>query len=129
MLKNYLLIALRSLSKQKSFSLINIIGLSVGMAAFLLIALFIQDELSYEYFHTKANRIYRLSPPNYARTAPLLAPTVKTEFPEVESAIRLKGFGGIVKYGDISYAENNLAFASQDIINMFSAICLASSFP
>ena len=120
MLKNYIRVALRNLTKNKSFSLINIAGLSVGMAAFLLIALFVRDELSYENFHQKAERIYRLSPPNYARTAPLLSPTIKSEFPGIESAIRLKRFGGIIQQGDISYQEGNLAFANQDILNMFT---------
>lgn len=120
MLKNYIRVALRNLFRNKSFSVINIAGLAVGMAAFLLIALFIQDEWSYDHFHQKAERIYRLSPPAYARTAPLLAPTVKADFPEVESAIRLNRFGGIVKQGELSFSEENLAYASQDILNMFS---------
>lgn len=114
------MIALRNLLRNKSFSIINIAGLSVGMAAFLLIALFIEDELSYENFHHKVERIYRLAPPNYARTAPLLSPTIKAEFPEVESAVRLKRYGGIIKQGNLSFSEDDLVFASQDILNMFS---------
>ncbi len=120
MLKNYYRIALRSLRRNQTFSIINIAGLSVGLAAFLLIALFVKEELSYDKFHQKADRIYRLSPPDYARTAPLLQPTIKADFPEVESAIRLKRFGGIVKQGTISYTEGDAGFASQDILNMFS---------
>lgn len=58
MFKNHTRIALRNLYRNKSFSFINIAGLSVGMAAFLLIAVFIQDELSYEKFHQKAERIF-----------------------------------------------------------------------
>ena len=120
MFKNYLLIAFRNLVRNKSYSIINIAGLSVGIAAFLLIALFIQDELGYENFHQKADRIYRLSPPDYARTAPRLSPTIKAEFPEVESAVRLKTYSGIIKQGDISHAEEDLVFAGQDVLNIFS---------
>ena len=60
MLKNYLVIALRNLRKHKGFSVINIAGLAIGMACCLLILLFVVDELSYDSFHEKANRIYRI---------------------------------------------------------------------
>ena len=120
MLKNYLLIAFRTLIKNQTYSFINIIGLGVGWACFLLIALFVQNELKYEQFHEKANQIYRLSPPNYARTAPLLAPTVKQALPEIEKAVRLKKFGGVMRYEDQIYTEKGLCFAAQDFLEMFS---------
>ncbi len=60
MLKNYLKIAFRNLWKHRVFSLINIMGLTVGMAACFLIFLYVRFELSYDNFHTKADRIYRL---------------------------------------------------------------------
>ena len=60
MLKNYLTIAFRNLRKQGFYSLINIFGLAVGVAACLVIVLFIIDELSYDKFNSKADRIYRL---------------------------------------------------------------------
>ncbi len=60
MLRNYLLIAVRNLFRQKFHSLINILGLSVGIAATLLILLWVQDELSYDRFHDHADRLYQV---------------------------------------------------------------------
>ncbi len=61
MLKNYLKIAIRNLLKNKGYSLINIFGLAIGMTCCVLILLFVQDELSYDAFHTKRDRLYRLN--------------------------------------------------------------------
>jgi putative ABC transport system permease protein len=60
MIKNYLKIAFRNLWRHKIFSLINIMGLAVGMTACFLIFLYVRFELSYDSFHNKANRIYRI---------------------------------------------------------------------
>ena len=60
MLRNYLKIAWRNLIRNKFYSLINILGLSTGIACFMLVALFIQDELVYDQFHSKKDRIYRI---------------------------------------------------------------------
>ena len=61
MIKNYLKVALRSLIKQKAYSAINILGLSIGIASCLLIVLFVTDEFSYDKFNTKADRIYKMT--------------------------------------------------------------------
>jgi hypothetical protein len=61
MFKNYLKIAVRSLFKHKVFSLINVLGLAVGIAASVLIYLFVRDELGYDRYHANAGRIYRLT--------------------------------------------------------------------
>ena len=60
MFRNYLLIAIRNLLKHKAYSSINVLGLAVGMACCALILLFVEDELSYERHHEKADRIYRV---------------------------------------------------------------------
>ena len=61
MLKNYIKIAFRNLWRHKGFSLINIVGLAVGMTAFLLILMYVTFELSYDKFHTKGDQVYRLN--------------------------------------------------------------------
>ena len=83
MLRNYFATAVRNLSRNKIYSLINITGLAIGLASFILISLFVLDELSYENFHENADRVYRVSPADYVRTAPLLAQTLKQDFPEI----------------------------------------------
>ena len=60
MFRNYLLIAIRNLIRQKGFSAINIIGLGVGMACFILIMLWVRHEVSYDRFNEKADRLFRL---------------------------------------------------------------------
>jgi putative ABC transport system permease protein len=59
MLKNYLKITLRNILKYKGYSIINILGLAIGMAACILILIYVQDELSYDNFHKDADRIFR----------------------------------------------------------------------
>jgi putative ABC transport system permease protein len=90
MLRNYLKIALRTLNRHRAYAFINLAGLAVGLAACLLIFLFVRDELSYDRFHDKADRIYRVvSYGKQLSTSALLAPSLVANFPEVESAVRL----------------------------------------
>lgn len=97
MFKNYLKIALRNLLKHKGYSLINILGLAIGITCCLLIMLFVADELSYDRFHEKADSIYRL---NWdfkwsnqegvgPGTPPPLAAALVNEIPEIEAATRI----------------------------------------
>lgn len=60
MIKNYLVIAFRNLLRQKAYSAINIVGLAIGMACCILIVQYIRFEMSYDQFHSKADRIYRV---------------------------------------------------------------------
>ena len=83
MLRNYLKIALRTLRRRRSYAALNVGGLAVGLAAVLLIGLWVQDELSYDDFHEKSDRTYRVlrefNIPDLkgtiSGTPPLLAPT------------------------------------------------------
>ena len=82
MLKNYLKIALRNIRRHKGYSFINIAGLAIGMAACILILLWVQDELSYDRFHKKSNHLYRVfaeftyANENWAVTPIPLAPAI-----------------------------------------------------
>ncbi|MFT4759818.1 MAG: putative ABC transport system permease protein [Saprospiraceae bacterium] len=97
MLKNHLTIAIRNLFKNKLFSAINILGLSLGMACCFLIVLFLQHEFSYDNFHTKADRIYRLNyGADFARDGmiiascpPVLAPLLAENVSEIEKTARM----------------------------------------
>ena len=99
MIKNYLRIAWRNTKRHRGFSLINIVGLAIGMACSILILVWIQDELSFDRFHEKRDRIYRIIVENEqgfkaAGTCPIpLAPLLKERYPEVlESARFCNGF-------------------------------------
>ena len=97
MIKNYLKIAFRNLWRHRVFSLLNITGLTVGMVAFFLIFLYVHFELSYDSFHSKADRIYRIvcdikTPTetlHFSVPAWAVVPHVPAEFQEVESAVRV----------------------------------------
>jgi len=90
MFKNYLKIAIRNISRHKTFSLINISGLAIGLACTILILLWVQDELSYDSFHKNADHIYFLARGDSEKIGPftskLLAPALKAELPEVINA-------------------------------------------
>lgn len=130
MLKNYLKIAYRNLVKNKVFSLINILGLAIGMAACLLILQYVRFELSYDDFHEKADRIYRLQldriyPDRLDQSAGLAAaagPTLKEDFPEVEAYTKLWNIFGnnVLSYDEKKFKENQLYFADSSFLHIFS---------
>src|SRR5690349_9156968 len=99
MFRNYFKIALRSILRHKAIAFINLFGLAVGMACCLLITMYIADELSYDRFHTKADRIYRvtrnfLSPDgsvslHLGHVAPPFGPLLKNDFSDIEQVVRM----------------------------------------
>ncbi len=132
MLRNYLKIALRSLKKDKALSLINILGLSGGMACALLMILFIKDELSFDRFHHDPDRIYRVvkdfvnddgtALPD-ATTPPGTAWAMAEEMPDVEAAVRIFPNWGsqyLIKYGDKRFYEEGLYRADSTIFSVFN---------
>ena len=130
MYRNYLKIAFRNLLKHKVFSFINIAGVAIGLACFLLLALYVKDELSYDRFNTNADRIYRLSRTFLSKdgtvslrlghTAPPFGPLIKQEFPEVEQSVRLLETGGLVRYGDNVFNEEDMFAAEPSLFKVFS---------
>jgi putative ABC transport system permease protein len=130
MLLNYVKVALRNLLRQKIYSLINIIGLAIGIAACILILLFIQRELSFESMHSDAGRIYRVLTIDKALgtnqqrvgiTMPALGPALPGVFPEVEDALRITGGNKtLLHYGDdISIYSENLRYSDPNFFNFF----------
>jgi putative ABC transport system permease protein len=127
MLRNYLMTAFRNLWKRRAFSLINILGLSVGMTACFLIFLYVRFELSYDSFHSKADRIYRVvcdvkTPTETIRANgpawPVL-PNMKPVFPEIESAVRVVTVSFLFRKDDIKYQEENSLLADPDFFKVF----------
>lgn len=130
MLKNYLKIALRNLWKNKGYSAINIIGLAVGLATCLLILLYVWDELSYDRFHEKADRIFRVDSDikfggtdmKIAVSSDPMGPTLKRDYPEVEQYARIYASSGgrLMKKGDNYINEVSLAFVDSTFFDVFS---------
>lgn len=134
MLRNYLKTAFRNLWKSKGFSAINIIGLAIGLSTCLLILIFVMDELSYDRFNTKADRIYRLDGDikfggNHfiLAVAPAPAgPTVRKDYPEVEKEVRFRGDGGrLVKKGNQNIQEDAVVFADSTLFEVFTLPMIA----
>ncbi|MEP7141463.1 MAG: ABC transporter permease [Ferruginibacter sp.] len=128
MLKNYFKMALRNLWRHKAFSFINITGLAVGMAACFLIFLYVRFETSYDNFHTKADRIYRVvtdtkTPSETIKqglTTTPIAINIKKDFPEVEDAVRLgERDGFLVHRGTVKFQEENAVLADSALFNVF----------
>ena len=130
MVRNYIKTAYRNLVKHKFYSLINITGLAVGITSCLLILLFVQDELSYDQHHEKADRIYRISADikfggNHMlmNVAPApMAETMVIDYPDVETAgrFRLLGSGYLIKEKDQNVLEENVVFADKQILDIFT---------
>lgn len=97
MFKNYLKVALRNFSRQKVFSIINVVGLSVGMTVSILIFLLVRYERSYDTFHQNADSIYRVADENYSTTSANLGQALKQEFPEIKHAARVVKLGGFLR--------------------------------
>ncbi len=102
MLRNYFVIAIRNIIRSKFYSAINIIGLSTGILAAILITLYVKDELGYDKFNTKHERIFRIesrfniggSDDLIAVTSPAIGPTLAADYPYVEKFVRFAQFGG-----------------------------------
>ncbi len=132
MLQNYFTIALRHLSRNKAYSLINILGLAIGLACFILIATYVLFELSYDNFHEKGDRIVRLTSvgsfggevQEFAPTPTAAYPTFTREFPEVETGVRIYDVSGfspiVVQYKDKLFEESGFLFADSTFFDIFS---------
>ena len=126
---SYIKAALRNFSRNRIFGVINIIGLSIGMAAALILILFVINELGFDRFHEKADRIYRVEDqrgPDPANrgffTMPPLAPALKSTFPEIQDISRIVFWKRniLVSYRDKKFIETNIAMADSTLFDVFT---------
>ncbi|MDN5204133.1 ABC transporter permease [Fulvivirgaceae bacterium BMA10] len=130
MFKTYLKTTFRNLLKRKGLSLINILGLSIGMAAFLIIIQYVRFETSYERFHEKAEDIFRVTVDRYkagelviqdAESHPVLGPMLKEKMPEVKDFFRMHDRElSVLKVGEQLFNESRLYFADPSVFSIFS---------
>jgi len=129
MFKNYLLSLYRNISRNKFYSTLNIVGLSIGIAAAIFILLYIQDELSYDKYNEKYERIYRIESDftisgkhdQFAIVPTPMGPALKIEYPEVESFCRMFDSGNtLFRAGDNEYYEDYFYFADSTIFDIFT---------
>ena len=145
MLKNYIKIAYRNLLRHKGYTFINLIGLAVGMACCLLIALYVQDELSYDRYHEKADQIYRvlhafrnadaseslppLSPEEFQvwGNAPV-GPALAVDFPEVRRVVQFTSpLNLLFQHEENRFQETNVVFMDSTVFDVFSWKLLAGN--
>ena len=128
MIKNYLKIALRNLRKNKVFSFINIFGLAIGLTCFMLIAVFVYNELSYDKYPADAKNMYRVNLSVTGNGDVAVYPDVdmavgegmKDAFPEVKALTRISPASDFVQYDDKQFKEDHLAFADSNFLQLFS---------
>ena len=127
MLRNCLNTALRSLRRHAGYTAINVLGLAVGMACVMLIALYIHHEWSYERFHDNADRIVRMSVDFYQEgearknvsTQGVLAPALEEDLPEVEATVRLIQAEPVFRVGERRFREEGVGYADASFFEVF----------
>ncbi|MBS1527506.1 MAG: ABC transporter permease [Bacteroidetes bacterium] len=136
MFKNYFKVALRSMRKSIGFSVINVTGLSVGIAVCLLIVLYVKDELSFDQYNTEAQNIYRLDTDIFFNDTQFnsmfspapLAPTLKQDYPLIAQYVRLRNFGDIwIRKGNQNIQDDNAVFADSTFFRVFSIPMVAGN--
>jgi putative ABC transport system permease protein len=142
MLRNYLLIAFRSILKNKLTSFINITGLAIAMASAILIFLFVSDELVYDQYNSKADRTYRITREffsddgsvnlRFGNVVAPIGPLLKNDFGEIETVARTRNFPFVItreEHGELKkvIAEQGTFFAEPDILKIFDFTILSSS--
>ena len=130
MLKNHLVIAFRHLFGNKGYFFINTLGLSTGIACSLLVFLFVRQEWTFDTFHEKADRIYRVNvsgqgfdgaPFRTAITPVPLGPALKSQFPGVVETVRIRTFGeSVVRVGDDTFREDRMLTCDPSFFQVFS---------
>jgi putative ABC transport system permease protein len=129
MLKNYLVLAFRNLVKDRFYSLINIFGLTIGVSCGVLLLLYITDELSYDRYHEKAPRIYRIvsniTEPDkimkWVSTQPPLVKTLTQDYPFVENYVRFFSYGRVMfRQGENRFNEDDIYAADSTVFDVFS---------
>ncbi|HZE83687.1 MAG TPA: ABC transporter permease [Puia sp.] len=129
MLKNYFTTAFRNLRRNKVFSILNITGLAIGIATCLVIWLFVQNEWSYDRYNRKAGRMVRVvfrgkfqgEKLNEANVMGPVAQALKSDYPEVQEATRLRDFGfPRVRSGDKTFRDDRQAFVDSNFFQVFS---------
>ena len=130
MLKNYLKVAWRNLVKNRTYSLINITGLAIGLSCFLLISLYVLDEMSFDRYNKQAENIYRINSDirfgggdlHMALTADMMGQLLKKDYPQVEQYTRIYVSSGskLIKKGNAFINEDRVANVDSTFFDVFT---------
>ncbi|MCK5068470.1 MAG: ABC transporter permease [Bacteroidales bacterium] len=129
MFRNYLLVAFRNLFRNRISSIVNILGLTIGMAAFVLIIQYVRFELSYDDFHEKGDQIYRVQQDRYdkgelstqwAAGCPAVGQALYENYEEVENFTRFRIWNGVFSFGEKKFREEKVYLADTTFFEVFS---------
>ena len=131
MFKNYFITALRNIIKNKFYSILNIMGLAIGIACSILILLYVREEVTYDKHYKNWEHIYRLesnftfsgTESHFAQVAIPLLPAMKSEYPEIKGITRFGSLGAanvLFQYNDVRFLESNIYFADSTVFNIFN---------
>jgi putative ABC transport system permease protein len=121
MIFNHFKVAFRNILKQKAYNILNVLGLSIGIASGLVIALHIQEELSYEKSIANYENIYRIHREGWAKSSPALAGEIKDFIPEIQDIGRLSSYGTrVVSTDNNNPGEVNGFYADSTLIKIFN---------
>ncbi|MGD8427917.1 MAG: ABC transporter permease [Balneolaceae bacterium] len=130
MLKNYIKIALRNLKRSRTYTIINVLGLAIGVACAIYITLFVRDEFSFDRYNKHGDQIYRVAgrfsqggdkKTNSATTTYQLAPQLETQFSQIARAVRIDpNYDQVVRYEDKRYRQKGIMYADSGFFDMFS---------
>ncbi|MGW8316313.1 MAG: ABC transporter permease, partial [Bacteroidales bacterium] len=129
MFRNFIKVAVRYFTHRFGYSLLNILGMTLGIASALYLILYVSDELSYDRYHEKADRIYRVQSHitetddefTWIVAQIPFAPQVKEDYPEVESVTRIFGFDrALFTYGENSFTEEEVYYADSTFFDIFT---------
>jgi putative ABC transport system permease protein len=131
MLKNLLLVAIRNFKRDKWYSMLNILGLTIGITFSLFLIFYIKDELSFDRYHEKAGRIYRIDSyikepdkdtMKWAVTPFPMGPALARDYPEVEEAVRFVGSNNQTMYknGELRFYQDKVFFSDSNLFKIFT---------
>lgn len=130
MFNNYLTIVIRLLLRYRGYSLINVLGLAIGIAGCVLMVLYVYDEFSYDQYHQNKDRIYRLAVSEtaqgrldvWAKSPSAWGPALAQEFPEIEEITRVRppASSWLIRYGEKRFYEDNFVFADSTVFKVFT---------
>ena len=128
MIINYLKLIYRSFFRNRLYTVINLVGLTLGISCFILIVVYIQNELNYDRYNKKADRIVLLQQyENSLTSGGKLAPDMVKSFSGVENTVRLKKTSPLIAYNENAFYENNFYFADSSVLNVFTFPLIAGN--
>ena len=128
MVKNYLKVAIRNIFKHRFFSIINILGLTMGIASCLFVTMYVHDELNYDHIHEKGERMYRMNLHGKlagqevytTNTSFPMSAALVAEIPEVEESVRVNDMGEwIFRYEEKAFNEEGIVAADSNFFQFF----------